>query len=123
MKTGLKKRDWILIAGISCVAAGAFSLHYVLRDVGRGSVVIKVDGVLEGTYDLSEDQEIVINGGSNTLLIKNGEADMIDADCPDQLCVKQRAVSRNHENIICLPNRVIVEVESVNESRIDTMTN
>ena len=34
---------------------------------------------------------------------------MIRADCPDQLCVKQKAVSKNKESIICLPNKVVIE--------------
>ena len=30
-----------------------------------------------------------INGGKNILKISEGTADMIDADCPDQTCVKK----------------------------------
>ena len=48
---------------------------------------------------------------------------MIDADCPDQLCVNQRAVSADNESIICLPNRVIVEIQSRQESEYDAVTN
>ena len=86
-------------------------------------MVVKVDGVIQGTYSLSEDGRIEINDGTNVIEISNGKADMIEADCPDQLCVNQKAVSRNHENIICLPNKVVVEVESVEESEYDAVTN
>lgn len=123
MKIKLKKKDWILIAVIIFVSAGSYILHQSFQHMGSGKVVIKVNAVIEGTYDLNEDQEISINGGSNILQIKNGKASMIEADCPDKLCVHQRAISRNHENIICLPNRVIVEVQSVSESTLDAMTN
>lgn len=123
MKIELKKKDWILIVIIICVAAGAYLLHQVLRDAGANTVTVKVDGVIEGTYNLNEDREVSINGGTNTLVIKNGKADMTEADCPDKLCVKQKAVSLNHENIICLPNKVIVEVVSNKESKIDAVTN
>ncbi len=119
----MKKKDWILILVILCVAAGSYFLHQVLKDTGANCVVVKVNGVIEGTYDLNQDQEISINGGSNILEIKNGKADMTEADCPDKLCVKQRAVSADRENIICLPNRVIVEVESKKESELDAVTN
>ena len=30
---------------------------------------------------------------------------------------------KNHENIICLPNKVIVEVESSDDSEYDAVTN
>ena len=36
---------------------------------------------------------------------------MISADCPDKLCVNQHAISSNGETIVCLPNKVVVEVE------------
>ena len=122
MRKHLKAKDIILIILILVVAAGAWLLHEVLKDTGSGVAVIRVDGVIEGTYPLTEDREISINGGSNTLRIRNGSA-MIDADCPDQLCVNQRAVSADNESIICLPNRVIVEIQSRQESEYDAVTN
>ena len=119
----MKKKDWILIFVVLCVAASAYLAHYFLRDTGKGEVIVEVNGKLNGTYSLNEDQEITINQGSNLLEIKNGKANMIEADCPDQLCVHQRAVSASNENIICLPNKVVVEIRSKGESQIDAVTN
>ena len=119
----LKKNDIVLIAIIVTVALLAFFLHNVIGGKGASCVTIKVNGEIEGVYSLSEEQEIEINGGSNILQIKNGKADMIEADCPDKLCVNQKAVSKNGENIICLPNKVIVEVDSSENSEIDAVTN
>ena len=48
---------------------------------------------------------------------------MTDADCPDQLCVHQKAASKNHESIICLPNKVVVEVNGNKESEFDAVAN
>ena len=48
---------------------------------------------------------------------------MTSADCPDHLCVKQKAISKEGESIICLPNKVIVEVDSAVNSEIDAVTN
>lgn len=123
MKTGLKKKDWLLILIILCVAGLTVLAHTYIGGRGADKVVVKVDGVIQGTYSLSEDGRIEINDGTNVIEISNGKADMIKADCPDQLCVNQKAVSRNHENIICLPNKVVVEVESVEESEYDAVTN
>ncbi|MDO4473171.1 MAG: NusG domain II-containing protein [Eubacteriales bacterium] len=119
----LKKKDWMLIAIIVCVAACAFFLNQILRDTGSGSVVVKVSGKMEGTYSLREDRIVEINHGSNILQIKNGEAEMTEADCPDLLCVHHKAVSENGESIICLPNKVFVEIRSKEKSKIDALTN
>ena len=86
-------------------------------------MIVKREGEIEGIYSLSEDREVEINGGTNLLQIKNGEASMVQADCPDQLCVHQKPVSLNHESIICLPNKVVVEVESGANREFDAVTN
>lgn len=122
-KKRISKKDWVLILVILCVAVIAFLLHEVIGAEGAGSVTIKVNGKIEGVYSLAEDKEIKINGGSNILVIKNQKADMIEADCPDKLCVDQKAISKNHESIICLPNKVVVEVESQENSQLDGITN
>lgn len=119
----MKKNDLILIIVVIIIAAAAFLIHNFMGGKHAGVVTVKVDGELEGTYSLHENQEIEINGGSNILVIKDGEADMTWADCPDKLCVKQKSVSKKNENIICLPNKVIVEVESDESSEYDAVTN
>ena len=119
----LKKKDWLLIIIIICVAGLAFFLHEKIGGRGANCVTIKVDGTIQGVYSLAEDQEIWINDGSNILLIRNQEANMKEADCPDQLCVHQKPVSKNHESIICLPNKVIVEVDSSENSEFDAVAN
>ena len=123
MKKHLKIKDIILVVLILFVAGGVWLLHEVLKDAGSGVAVIRVNGEIEGPYPLSEDREISINGGTNILRIRNGKAKMIEADCPDQLCVNQRAVSADNESIICLPNKVIVEIQSRQESEYDAVTN
>ena len=69
---------------------------------------ITVDGEIYGTYSLDEDQTIRIND-TNTCRIENGTARMIQADCPDHLCMKQNPVDKNGGTITCLPNRVVIE--------------
>ena len=123
MKIKLEKRDKLLIVIVVCVALCAFLAHQIIGGVGAGKVTVKVNGELKGTYSLAEDQTIEINGGTNILQIKNGKADMTEADCPDQLCVNQRAISRQGESIICLPHKVVVEVESSESSELDAVTN
>ncbi len=102
-------------------------LSYVLIQINgsRGAkVLVTIDGNEYGEYDLSEDQEIpiVIDGvETNRLEIKDGKANMVWADCPDQLCVHQKAISKEKESIICLPNRIVVTVISEDESDFDVM--
>lgn len=121
MKVDLKKKDLVLIVVIICVAGLAFLLHSLIGGKGAGSVTVKVEGEITGVYSLAKDQTIEINGGSNILEIKNGYVDMVEANCPDLLCVKQKAISKNGENIICLPNKVVVTIDSSENSEIDAV--
>lgn len=123
MKIGLKKNDILLIVIVLVVAGSAYLLHEKIGVSAANCITVKVNGEIEGVYSLGEDQEIEINGGTNHLVIRNGKADMEEADCPDKLCVKQKAVSKNHESIICLPNKVVVEVSSRENSEFDAVSN
>ena len=89
-------------------------------------VRVTVDGKVYGTYPLSKDDTIEIKNVdgdvTNTLVIKDGVADVTSADCPDHLCVKQKAISKEGESIICLPNKVVVMVKSNTKSDIDSIS-
>ena len=123
MKTKMKKNDKILIAIVLVIAFFVYFIHGILGGDGADTVTVKVDGKITGTYSLIGNQTIEINEGSNILKIEDGVADMIEADCPDKLCVKQKAISKNKESIICLPNEVIVEVKSSEDSEYDAVVN
>lgn len=114
----MKKNDLILAAVIILAAFAVFAFQCFRQDNGEHHIQITVDGELFGTYDLTVDQTIEI-GSTNRVVIENGEARMEQADCPDQVCVNHRAIRRNGESIICLPNRVVVTVESSEESGLD----
>ncbi len=62
--------------------------------------------------DAGQYQMIKIPGkvGECVLIIKEGEAYMQEADCPNQICVHHSPVSHKGETIVCLPNRVIIEI-------------
>lgn len=94
----------------------------------NGSIVkIEVDKKLYGSYELAIDQKIEIfdDDGNvmNILMIKNGQADMIEATCPDKLCVHQKAIQNSNESIVCLPHRVVVNIEADSKDSLDAIAN
>lgn len=118
-KIEIKEIIILIIVFIALIAIW-LSFRIMKQDVGN-LVKISVDGEEYGTYDLNENQEvpIEIDGEvTNTLVIQDGKADMIEADCPDQLCVNMDAISAESETIVCLPNKVVVEVISSDEEAV-----
>lgn len=118
----MKKNDWILAAAVLLAAAVFLGIHYGKPKEKSASVEIQVDGALYGVYPLNENRTIEIDG-TNRLVIEEHTARMVWADCPDKLCVHQRAVSRDGESIICLPNKVVVSVTGGEERELDAVTN
>lgn len=95
---------------------GTVGLFWIRTHGKQGTtVVVTADGKEYYRGSLYVEKEIKIGNG-NTLLIGNGTADMIHADCPDQICVEHAPISKEGETIICLPNRVAVTIESLTGS-------
>ena len=109
-KFGNKKMvaDLILVVTLLVVTLFVFLIIELSRSDGAYAVV-SVDGEEFGRYSLDVDGEYDI-GGTNTLVIKDGEAYMTYASCPDELCVKTGKKSKSGQTIVCLPNRVMVEI-------------
>ena len=117
----LRKWDIILITA-ALLAAGVFLLCINVFSTAGEYAVVEVNGETVVQLSLAEDTVYDIeieNEVTNTLKIKNGEAKMISADCPDKICVNHRSISKNNESIICLPNKVIITIVSDAESDID----
>lgn len=117
----MKRNDWILATGIILASVLIFCVQLVMNlsfDVEQAVVLVTVKGADFGTYRLDEDQTVDIEG-KNTLVVEDGAAYMEEADCPDQICVRHRRISRNGESIICLPNQVVISVKSSEDSELD----
>lgn len=121
----MRRNDFILIAIILLLCIGVFAYIHFTKQAGS-KVVVTVDGKVYDTFDLSKDITYTVkgkNGAFNTFQIKNGYADMIDASCPDLLCVHEKSIHYNHETIVCLPNKVVLEVISKDSSEVDMIAN
>lgn len=123
----MKKRDFIFIGVVLVLALLLWLLPRALGFFsvqGEKQVRITVEGELYGIYDLQEEQTIEIND-SNLCRIQDGEVNMTEADCPDKLCMHQGPISISGETIVCLPNKVVIEIVGKDEkdggSQIDGM--
>ena len=107
------KRDLILIGIVLALALCFFIWNRIYFSRPASVVEVTIDGKLVETLDLNKDQEITIEsitGGTNHLIIKNREAWIDDASCPDKICIHQGKISRDGEMIVCLPNLMIAKI-------------
>lgn len=54
--------------------------------------------------------------GYNLIEIGDEEVRVLEADCPDQIDVEQGWISNIGETLICLPNRLVVEIKGLSNS-------
>lgn len=122
----MKKNDVMLLAALVVIALAAFggvSLYSALS-TKEPEAVVYLNGEEQGRYPLSVDTTVELRqeNGYNILRIHGGKADITEASCPDKVCVNHRAVSRQGESLVCLPNRMSVEIENSEDSGIDAGT-
>lgn len=121
---GAGKRDILLIVILAVIFLAIFGIYHAMHQTNGSYAVVQVNGKTYGRYDLAHDRTVRIreNGKvTNTLEIKGGYANMISADCPDKLCVHQARISKKGQTIVCLPNKVVVSIDSSQKSGMDAV--
>lgn len=72
------------------------------------TVEIYKEGALLMSLDIKTDGEWDIGG--LTVVVKNKEAYVINATCPDKVCQNTKAIKNKGESIICVPAKIVVKI-------------
>lgn len=113
--------DVLLISVLLCLSL--IFLLIVMLTKREGAVVrVELSGETVAEYSLSDDGEYSLNGGTNVLVIKNGEAYLSYAECPDKTCVRTGRIKYVGQSIICLPNRLSVTVVGDSSDGVDLVS-
>lgn len=118
-----RRHDILFIAVLLFLCAAAALGLYVFREDGD-TVTVSIDGQLYAEYPLTEDRvvELISDGGFNRLVIEDGYAYVEEASCPDGICSSHRPISHNGESIICLPNKVVIEIHRREQNQPDIIS-
>ena len=111
-----------LIVGCLLAALICCGLWLGLRRDGA-AVVVEQDGKETARYALDENRTVRIKGqgGYNLLVIEGGEAWLLEADCPNLLCVKTGKIRYAGQSIVCLPHKLAVRIVG-GASALDAVT-
>lgn len=121
MRSNPERKRLLLVCGILFFAAAASIIFilYMYSDRGTSGAYAEIyqDGVLIRTVDLeSSDDEITFtvygeDGAYNMIRVKNGTISVTEASCPDLLCVRMGEIRTGALPIVCLPNRLVIQVK------------
>jgi len=107
-----------LIFVVLMVIGGVMLVNNLRQEKPTGNVaILEIDGVIVEKFDLDSDLEnyrAETALGYNTLEFANGAVRVIEADCPDKICVNFGWIKHVGQTIVCLPHRLIIRI--ANES-------
>ena len=112
MKNKTLKNDILLILALLVLAGAAYGILRLTREPGNEAAVT-VDGQLVLTVPLTREATVTVGenrGFRNVVEVSGGRVRVVDADCPDRLCVRQGWISYDGESIVCLPHKLVVAV-------------
>lgn len=112
----MKKLDVVLI--ISLIL---FSFIFVVKDVfiapktDHKYIAISVDGKPYKDLEFKDETymfPLKTKYGLNKIEISKNYVRVVEADCPNKLDVLQGKISKAGQSIVCIPNRMIIEIKS-----------
>lgn len=116
----MKRGDMAIVALIVIALAwfGYSSLLGNRSDEEAAFASIYVNGELYDEVALTEEEyeiEIHSERGYNRLKVSNYGIEMVESDCPDHICIGFGHIHSVNEKIVCLPNRIFVEINGADD--------
>lgn len=105
--------DKILISillGIGLLSFGGLNL----LDRGGSTATVWADGKKFASLDLNQEQELSVGGplGETKIIVERGYICISESPCVHKICVKMGKIHRAPQMLVCLPNRIIIKIES-----------
>ncbi|NLC66027.1 MAG: NusG domain II-containing protein [Clostridium sp.] len=126
----IKKLDVIIIALLivgSFIPAVIFK--YKNQDNFEGNyAIISVKNEEYERVELTgntEDRDIKVESdlGTNIVQVRGEKIGMLETTCPDGICKYPEFIEKAGEIIVCLPNRVVIEIKNNNPDKDQNDTN
>ena len=118
----MERKNWLIPLAVVAVAMILLGVSQLLRPMGaeESMAVITLDGQVIDRVPLSAPRTVTVeqpDGSVNVIEVSDHGAVMLSSTCDNQLCVHMGEVTvdnwefrPNQAFIICLPNRVSVEL-------------
>lgn len=106
--------DVVLVVVLLVTALGLLGFSHYKRVDGAPSdkplvAVITVDGEEYARLPLNVDADLTLPT-AHTVVIRDGEASVTSAPCPDRVCARTAPARAVGDCIVCLPLRVVITV-------------
>jgi hypothetical protein len=113
----MNKSDIKLILILAVITLSCFILFNFSSDNKDKKALVYYENKLIKTIDLTSSNTYTVNGynGKVVLETKQGSIRVREEKSPLHICSKQGWVSNTNEIIVCLPNKIVIKLQSNNE--------
>ena len=125
----MKKLDYVVIISllvISLLSSGIIVYSSAKNKYQSQYVEISIKGDLYKKISFNSNTEETIDLktdlGENVVRISKGFVQILEADCPDKVCVKDGSISKPGQSLVCLPNKVVVEIKGIKNAETDDVS-
>ncbi|MFZ2631510.1 MAG: NusG domain II-containing protein [Desulfosalsimonadaceae bacterium] len=118
--------DVVLIAAVICISLGLFlftraGLNWRIAGGTGTEGFVYNNGKLLKKLDLNQNSRFPLLNGKMLIEIQNGQIRVVESDCPQQVCINAGWINTPGQVITCLPNRILIEIESGTEPFLDAV--
>ena len=118
--------DALAAALVLALAAAVFLLFYGRGSSGALTATISRDGETLGVYALGALQEEIILTPEDldyplTIHLTQEGAEVVESTCPTLDCQHTGKITRSGESIICLPNRLVIQLSGGSSETVDAV--
>lgn len=106
----MNKNDIKLVVIVLIVIILLFSLTLFRKKANIANVYYENELILEIDLSINKTYEVDGYNGKVKIEVLNNQIRVVEENSPYHLCSKQDFVSKSGESIVCLPNKIIIEL-------------
>lgn len=136
MKKNFPKQPWnykktaVFITILLALTAAACILAILCPSPKKGSCIADIyqDGKLLTSIPLDQVQEsyrFTVTGAEqcfNEIEVRPGSIGIVNASCPDKLCIHQGFVDDSALPVVCLPNKLVIRMRDADSVTVDIIS-
>lgn len=106
---------WLVLIGVVLALSAILSALFFFGSKGHTVAQVYQDGVCIRTIDLERVDKpfsftVQWEGGSNLIEVERGRIRVVQADCPDGVCVRRGWSDQGIGPIACLPHKLVIRL-------------
>lgn len=119
----LRRFSWCDLLIIIALAAGIIASIPALKTLPPQSVTIFRDNQIIAEYPIDENRIFDVDGkkGKMRVQIKDKGVSVHTSTCSHQLCIRQGSISAPRNQIVCIPNHILITINAPKENDLDAV--